>query len=102
MQKNVDIIQNPLDSQVKSSNMAINSFKWSFTWFYIEVISKKNYSNTLNSIIYQLRLKKKQFKMEISWKLKIKKISIDQLIIFPFSKKISLFSSLPLGLSSSC
>jgi len=26
MQKNVDIIQNPLDSQVKTSNMALNSF----------------------------------------------------------------------------
>jgi hypothetical protein len=26
MQKNTDLIQNPLDSQVKSSNIALNSF----------------------------------------------------------------------------
>jgi hypothetical protein len=33
MQKNTDLIQNPLDSQVKSSNIALNSFNRWFVFF---------------------------------------------------------------------
>jgi hypothetical protein len=33
MQKNTDLIQNPLDSQVKSSNIALNSFNRWYVFF---------------------------------------------------------------------